>query len=63
MTCCTHNCDEGRACPTRYGWPTVRRHPRTLAEAYPDIRRQSFEGHVRPPLLKRIALFFRRLRA
>lgn len=58
--CCNHDCDEGRACPKRYGFPTTRRHPRSLADAFPDVRRQSFEPHEPLPLSQRIALFFRR---
>lgn len=29
------------------GWPTTRRHPRTLAEAYPDVRATWSEGWMR----------------
>jgi hypothetical protein len=30
------------------GWPTTRRHPRTLDEAFPDSRAQWCEGWQRP---------------
>lgn len=45
MNCCDHACEEGRSCPLRYGYPTSRRYPRSLAEAFPDVRRQAFEPH------------------
>lgn len=32
--CCTYSCNQGRGCPVRSN--TVRRHPRTLAEAFPN---------------------------
>lgn len=60
LECCTHRCYEGRDCPKRYGTPTVRRHPRSLADAFPDVRKQSFEHHIPPPLWARVRLFFRR---
>lgn len=60
QACCNHECDEGRACPKRYGFPTSRRHPRTLAEAFPDVRAAVFEPHQPLPLTRRIAMFLRR---
>ena len=42
------------------GWPTARRHPRSLADAFPDVRASAIEPHIAPPMWKRIELFFRR---
>lgn len=54
-TCCEFHgvdCDEGRTCPRRAeGWPTVRRHPRSLADAFPDVRAQFIEPPEPRPLL------------
>ena len=35
------------------GWPTVRVHPRTLAQAFADERACAVEHYRRPPLLDR----------
>lgn len=53
---------EDKHCPGRpsYGTPTVRRHPRSLADAFPEVRRQSFEPHVKPSFWHRVRLFFKR---
>jgi hypothetical protein len=51
---------EDAYCPGRYGFPTSRRHPRTMADAFPDVRRQFLERHEPLPIPRRIALFFRR---
>lgn len=60
LACCTHRCYEGTTCPKRYGYPTARRHPRSLADAFPDVRKQSFEPHIAPSFWQRVRLFFRR---
>jgi hypothetical protein len=60
LACCTHRCYEGRACPDRHGTPTVRRHPRTMADAFPDVRANAIEPHEPFPMWKRFALFLRR---
>jgi hypothetical protein len=56
------SCDQGRACPERAADsnPTTRRHPRTLADAFPDVRAQAIEQHEVLPLWKRFSLFLRR---
>lgn len=37
MTCCNHDCRQGRDCPT------TRKHPRTLQEAFGPYARDDFE--------------------
>lgn len=37
-------------------FPTTRRYPRTMAEAFPDVRAQCIERHTNPSLWKRIAV-------
>lgn len=59
MICCNHNCDEGHTCPHRAGYPTARRFPRTLAEAFPDVRAGAIEIHTRPALWSRLARMLR----
>lgn len=46
--------------PVSYGFPTVRRHPRTLADAFPDERARFLEPHQPLSLVRRITLFLRR---
>lgn len=67
MSChCTgtdFNCRQGRDCPSRYGYPSSRSYPRSLADAFPDVRRQFLERHVPLTLFQRLAIFLRRFRA
>lgn len=53
-------CKANDALLERHGTPTVRRHPRSLSEAFPDVRARAIEPHVPPPLLRRFTLFIRR---
>lgn len=64
VTCCDlqgHDCRQGRDCQARQGYPTSRRHPRTLADAFPDERAKAFHPHEPAPVWQRVALFLRRL--
>lgn len=58
-TCCNHNCDEGRTCPRRAGYPTARRYPRTLADAFLHERAGWLEVHRRPTLWGRLLRMLR----
>ena len=44
MNCCTHACREGRDCPNHSAlMNNARRYPRTLADAFPDVRACAIE--------------------
>lgn len=58
-TCCNHNCDEGRTCPLRHGYPTSRRYPRTMAEAFPQVRASAGVYYPRPGLAARVLRLLR----
>ena len=71
LTCCDFNggamgCNQGRTCPVRMARAqsalatTTRRYPRSLADAFPDVRAPAIEFHPSPSLWKRISLFIRR---
>jgi hypothetical protein len=40
--------------PTSYGWPTTRRHPRSLAEAFPAEHAAAIERYRGPVPAQRI---------
>lgn len=63
--CCTHECEEGRACAERAKRDplpfTTQRFPRTSGEAFRDDSYVlGWEPHIAPSLWQRIRLFFRR---
>ncbi|MFN6993704.1 MAG: hypothetical protein ACK4PH_05830 [Aquincola tertiaricarbonis] len=51
--------DVDRHIAERYGCPTTRRHPRTLAEAFPDERANAITHFHRPSFLRQAAAAIR----
>lgn len=46
--------DLDRHIADRYGCPTTRTYPRSMAEAFPDVRAAAVEVHRRPGLVERL---------
>lgn len=51
--------DVDRHIAERYGCPTTRRHPRSLAEAFPDERASAITHYQRPSFLRQAAIAIR----